>query len=145
MIWMLFSIVILLALCAAFAGTETAIFSLDLIRLRTLSEQKVPGASILEKMRANPKRILGTLLLCNSAVSVAISSITTVIVLQLFNDVYLGIASAGITILIVIFGEYAPKSYAAHNSEKIALLAAYPAYLLTVLCSPIVFVIEGVT
>jgi len=138
------SLLVLVSLSALFSGSETAIFSLDRIRLKSLIDKGVPGAKLVEKLRSDPKLLLGTLLLCNNAVNVAISALATLLIIKAFGDVALGAATFIITILLVIFGEYMPKSYAAHHNERIAVLVARPVWLLTIVLRPLVRVVESV-
>lgn len=138
------TIIVLLLLSATFSGTETAIFSIDRFRLKALAGQKHHAAMILEKLRANPKRLLGTLLLGNNAVNVALSAVMTVLAIDVFGSAWIGLATGLATFLLVIFGEYMPKSYAAHHPERVAFAIAAPLYLLTVLFAPLVKVIEKI-
>jgi len=135
-------IVVLLFLSATFSGSETAIFAIDRIRLKSLVDKKVPGAALLERLRKDPKALLGTLLLCNNAVNVGISALATILSIRAFGDAYIGVATGVITFLLVVFGEYMPKSYAAHHSERTALLVATPIFWLTIALRPIVKVVE---
>lgn len=142
MITTLLSIAVLLLFSAIFSGSETAIFVVDHIRIKTLAEQGNQAAKLLEKMRANPKRLLGTLLLCNNAVNVAISALVTMLAIDTFGNVWVGLATGVATLLLVIFGEYLPKSFAAHHAEVTALSVAGPIHLLSILLAPAVNVIE---
>ena len=103
-------------------------------------EEKVRGASVINRLRENPSKLLGTILVGNNIVNIGASSIATVLAVGYFGDTGVGIATGITTILVLIFGEITPKALAAQKSEKISLMVARPISILTYLLSPIVFV-----
>ena len=129
---------------AFFSASETALMSLSKIRLIHLVEEKVKGASVVEKLREDPSRLLGTVLVGNNLVNISASSIATVLAIKYFGDSGVGIATGVITMLVLIFGEITPKSLAAQKSEKIALLVARPISVLAYILSPVVIVFSYV-
>jgi CBS domain containing-hemolysin-like protein len=135
---------LLIALSAAFSASETALFSVDLIRIRTLAHKGNATAALIEKLRADPKKLLGTILLGNNAINIGASSLATVLALRAFGDAAVGISTGVMTFLVLIFGEYIPKSYAAHHAQRAAFAAAKPLYAMMVICSPIVAVIDRI-
>ncbi|MFZ3133058.1 MAG: hemolysin family protein [Methanothrix sp.] len=134
----------LLCLSAFFSASETALMSLSKIRLIHLVEEKVRGASVVEKLREDPSRLLGTILVGNNLVNISASSIATVLAIKYFGDSGVGIATGVMTMLVLIFGEITPKSLAAQKSEKIALLVARPISVLAYILSPVVIVFSHV-
>lgn len=143
--WEVIAIVILLALSAFFSASETALISLNKVRIRHLKESGVAGAEILSKVVSRPNRLLSTILVGNNIVNIAMTSLATAIALRIFASQGVGIATAIMTILILIFGEITPKSYAAVYNERIALGVAFPIYWLQKLFYPIVKIIGFVT
>ncbi len=135
----------LLCLSAFFSASETALMSLSKIRLIHMLEEKVRGASVINQLRENPNKLLGTILVGNNIVNIGASSIATVLAIEYFGDTGAGIATGITTILVLIFGEITPKSLAAQKSEKVSLIVAKPIFLLTYLLNPIVFVFTQIS
>jgi len=131
---------ILLCLSAFFSASETALMSLSKIRLIHMLEEKVRGARVIERLKENPSKLLGTILVGNNIVNIGASSIATVLAIEYFGDTGVGIATGITTVLVLIFGEITPKALAAQKSEKISLIVAEPISILTYFLSPIVFV-----
>ena len=113
--------------------------SLSKIRIVHLFESGVKVAGVITRLRENPSKLLGTILVGNNAVNIAATSIGTVLAIEYFGDAGVGIATGIMTVLVLIFGEITPKTLAAQNSEKVSLIVARPISLLTYLLSPIVF------
>ncbi len=130
----------LLCLSAFFSASETALMSLSKIRLIHMLEEKVRGASVINNLRENPSKLLGTILVGNNLVNIGASSIATVLAIKYFGDAGVGIATGIMTVLVLIFGEITPKALAAQKSEKISLIVAKPISIFSHLLSPIVFV-----
>ncbi|HSX58104.1 MAG TPA: CNNM domain-containing protein, partial [Candidatus Saccharimonadales bacterium] len=130
---------------AFFAGTETAILSLSRGKIRSLFEQKKPGAAALYKIRQNPHRILITLLIGNCLANTAAAAVTTEVAIRLFGSSGVGIATGVATLLVLVFAEITPKSFALANSETISLLSARPVQILEILFYPAVWVFEAIT
>ncbi|MGV8115118.1 HlyC/CorC family transporter [Methanothrix soehngenii] len=134
----------LLFASAFFSASETALMSLSKIRLIHLVEEKIRGASVVEKLREDPSRLLGTILVGNNLVNISASSIATVLAIKYFGDSGVGIATGVMTMLVLIFGEITPKSLAAQKSEQVALLVARPISVLAYILSPVVAVFSRV-
>ena len=98
------------------------------------------GAGVINQLRENPSKLLGTILVGNNLVNIGASSIATVLAINYFGDTGIGIATGIMTVLVLIFGEITPKALAAQKSEKISLMVARPISILAYLLSPIVFV-----
>ena len=131
---------LLLCLSAFFSASETALMSLSKIRLIHMLEEKVRGASVINLLRENPSKLLGTILVGNNLVNISASSIATVLAIKYFGDVGVGIATGITTVLVLVFAEITPKSLAAQKSEKISLMVAKPIFIFTTVLAPIVFV-----
>jgi CBS domain containing-hemolysin-like protein len=133
----------LLILSAGFSSSETAIFSIEDIRIQTLAKKKHAAALLIKKLRHDPKILLGTLLLGNNTVNIGASALTTALVIKHFGQVWIGLATGILTLIILVFGEFIPKTWAAHNSERAAFLFARPVWILTRICAPIVRLLDG--
>jgi CBS domain containing-hemolysin-like protein len=122
-----FVIVILIVLSGFFSSSEIAMFSLANHRVDALVEDNVPGADTVDELKSDPHRLLVTILVGNNIVNIAMSSIATgVLALHLTQGQAVAVATFGITALVLLFGESAPKSYAVENTESWALRIARP-------------------
>jgi putative hemolysin len=114
-------------LSAFFSSSEIAMFSLAKHRLETLVEDGKPGAETLAGLKSDPHRLLVTILVGNNLVNIAMSSIATgLFAIYLTQGQAVIAATFGITALVLLFGESAPKSYAVENTESWALRIARP-------------------
>ncbi|MFC4439327.1 MULTISPECIES: hemolysin family protein [Natrialbaceae] len=136
----------LIGLSAFFSSSEIAIFSLVDHRIGTLVEDGVSGAGTLAELKANPRRLLVTILVGNNIANIAMSSIATGLLGMYFDagEAVL-IATFGVTSIVLLFGESAPKSYAVENSESWALRIAGPLRLSQYLLYPLVAVFDVLT
>jgi CBS domain containing-hemolysin-like protein len=121
------TIVVLIVLSAFFSSSEIAMFSLPAHRTEALVEDGIPGARTLKQLKADPHRLLVTILVGNNLVNIAMSSIATgLLAIYLSQGQAVLAATFGITALVLLFGESAPKSYAVENTESWALTIAKP-------------------
>jgi len=138
-------LIILLALSAFFSGSETALFSLNMVDVKKLVNQGKKNAELLNKMKSKPQKLLITILVGNNLVNIAAASVATYIAIKAFGSTGIGIATGVMTLFVLIFGEITPKSISYNKAEKISLAIAKPIYLFYILFSPIVWMIEKVT
>ncbi|PIR57759.1 MAG: hypothetical protein COU71_02295 [Parcubacteria group bacterium CG10_big_fil_rev_8_21_14_0_10_38_31] len=131
--------IFLIALSAFFSAAETAFFSLHQSRVRMMQESKKNNASLVRKLKSKPQRLLITILIGNNVVNIFTAAYATVMATKFFGSAALGVATGGVTILILIFGEIVPKSFAYSHNEKIARLFALPVYLVYIIFYPITF------
>ncbi|GGM70648.1 CBS domain containing-hemolysin-like protein [Halarchaeum rubridurum] len=121
------ALVVLMGLSAFFSSSELAMFSLARHRVESLAEEGVPGAQAVADLKADPHRLLITILVGNNLVNIAMSSIATGLLgFYLSQGQAVIAATFGVTALVLLFGESAPKSYAVENSETWALRIAGP-------------------
>jgi len=122
----LFGSMLFLLLCSAFfSGTETALMSVNRYRLRHLASTGHRGARFAENLLKRPDRLIGVILFCNNLVNNALAGIVTVATLQLGGPAAAAIGTVVVTVLILIFGELTPKTYAAVRPERVAFTGAY--------------------
>lgn len=143
--WQLIFLVILLSLSAFFSASETALMSLSKIRIRHLVDENVKGAATIQKLVNDPSKLLGAILIGNNAVNIGASSLMTAIFLVKFGEAGVGIATAVMTVIVLIFGEITPKSLAAQNSEKVAFAVSKPITAITVIFSPLIKIMTFIT
>ncbi len=133
---------ILLLLSAFFSSAETALTTVNKLRIRSLAEDNVKGAKIVNKLIENPSKMLSAILIGNIIVNLSASSIATALAFHHFNSIGVGIITGILTTLILIFGEMIPKNLANIYSEKLSLRYGRVIYLLTKLMTPVIFVID---
>jgi len=140
------TLLILLGLSAVFSSSEIALFSLANHRIDALAAQGAPGAETVANLKSNPHRLLVTILVGNNLVNIAMSSISTVIVGFYFDPgPAVLISTFGITAIVLLFGESAPKSYAVENTESWALWVARPIKRSEYVLYPLVVVFDHLT
>ena len=135
-------LLLLLLLSAFFSGSETALMSLNRYQLRHKAREGHRGARLAERLLRRPDRILGLILLGNNLVNILAASIVSVVAMQLGGPSYVAIASFGMTLLILIFAEAAPKTLAALHPEELALPASLIYYPLLKITYPLVWAIN---
>ena len=135
-------LVILLGLSAFFSSAETALTTVNKIRMRSLADDGNKRAKIVLKLTENPGKMLSAILIGNNIVNLSASSLTTTIAIGFGADIAVAIATGIITVLILIFGEITPKTVATINSEKLSLVYAYPIHFIMTVLTPISFLIN---
>ena len=117
---------VFLFLSAFFSGSEAALLSVQRMRLRHLVSQKTAGAARVERMIAQPERLLPPILLGNNLVNTGAAAIGTSIALLLIADenIAVAVATAAVTVVLLIFGETIPKTVAARHAERASILVA---------------------
>jgi CBS domain containing-hemolysin-like protein len=139
-------IVLLVALSAFFSSSEIAMFSLAPHRLEKIVEEGVAGADTLADLKSDPHRLLVTILVGNNIVNIAMSSIATgLLSFYLGGGAAVAVATLGITALVLLFGESAPKSYAVENTESWALTIARPLKVSEYVLLPLIVTFDYLT
>jgi CBS domain containing-hemolysin-like protein len=141
------AIIILLGLSAFFSSSEIALFSLPDHRVDSLAEEGAPGSQTLKHLKSDPHRLLVTILVGNNLVNVAMSSIATGLLGFYLSSqgLAVGVATLGITALVLLFGESAPKSYAVDHTESWSLRIARPLRFAEILLMPLVWLFDHLT
>ncbi len=142
----LVTIVILVGLSAFFSSSEIAMFSLAAHRVESLAEEGSRAGEVLAGLKADPHRLLVTILVGNNLINIAMSSIATgLLALYLDQGTAVVVATIAITGVVLLFGESAPKSYAVENTESWALRIARPLKLAEQLLLPLVVLFDYLT
>ncbi|MBT8078288.1 MAG: HlyC/CorC family transporter [Gammaproteobacteria bacterium] len=129
----------LLLLSAFFSGTETALMSLNRYRLRHKARDGHRGARLAENLLRRPDRLIGLILLGNNLVNFSAASLVAVIALKMGGEPAVAIGAVALTLVVLIFSEAAPKTWAALHPEQVAYPAAYIYYPLLKVLYPIVW------
>ena len=135
-------LLVLIALSAFFSSAETALTTVNLIRIKTLCEEGNKSAMRLQKVRNSSSKMLSTILIGNNIVNISATSLATTLTISIWGNAAVGIATGLLTILVLLFGEIIPKTWATLNSEKLALIYCYPISALMWLLTPIIFVVD---
>lgn len=142
-IFQLIILVVLLALSAFFSSSETALTTVNKIRMRSLAESGNKRAETVLKVTDNSQKMLSAILIGNNLVNISASSLATTLAIQLFGNAGAGIATGILTILILIFGEISPKTMATIQAEKISLRFAGIIWIIMKIMTPVIFVIQA--
>ncbi|PSP96004.1 DNA-binding protein [Halobacteriales archaeon QS_1_68_44] len=140
------AVLVLLGLSAFFSSSEIAMFSLPPHRVESLATDGLPGAGTLQELKDDPHRLLVTILVGNNIVNIAMSSIATgLLAIYVSQSLAVFVATFGITALVLLFGESAPKSYAVENTESWALRIARPLKFSEYLLLPLIVTFDYLT
>lgn len=146
-------LVLLLLLSAFFSSAETALTTVNKIRMRALAEEKNKAAKRVLKLIEDPTKMLSAVLICNNIVNLSASSLSTSYAFRICQrmgfsgstSLGAGIATGILTILILIFGEITPKNLATRNAEKISLVYSSTILFLTNLLTPVIFIVNKIS
>jgi len=130
---------VLLILAAFFAGSETALMSLNRYRLRHRAKMGHRGARLTEALLARPDRLIGLILLLSTVVNVVTPTLVGLITLRMGGDYLVAAGVIALTFVLLIFCEVAPKTFGALHPERLATPAAYIYTLLLAVLYPVVW------
>lgn len=136
-------VVVMMVFSALFSSTETAYSSVNKLRLKNYSAQGDKRATKALKLANKFDDVLTAVLIGNNIVNITTSSVSTVIFIGIFGSKGTAISTVVVTILVLIFCEVLPKSYAKKNPEKLALLFAGPLSFLVIVFKPFVIFFNG--
>jgi putative hemolysin len=128
----------LVILSGFFSGAEISFFSLSKLKVKYMLKKGIKGAEIVDKLKNNPQKLLVTILIGNNLVNVLASVLATSIAIKVFNNYAVGITTGAMTLILLIFGEITPKSFAVRYNEKIALFSSRPLLFFQYLFYPFV-------
>ena len=143
--WWAYLVIFVMICCSAyFSASEIAFNSANKMRLRRAAEGGSKTAKIAFNITEKFTTALSAILIGNNLANIAVSTCTTLIIMNLFKDnVALAstIATIGVTVVILIFGEILPKVLAKQNADNVVRFIAVPTRILTIVLSPFVFVV----
>nr|WP_028299411.1 HlyC/CorC family transporter [Oceanospirillum beijerinckii] len=142
----LFGLLVFLIICSGFfSSSETGMMSLNRYRLSHKAKNKDRAALRVSRLLERPDRLIGVILIGNNFVNILASSIATIIAIRLYGDAGIAIATALLTLVILIFAEVTPKTLAALHPERIAYPASLLLSPLLKLMYPLVFMVNAIT
>lgn len=122
---MLFIIlVVLLGMSAFFSGSETALMAISKISLKRLGETKPRSVRLVENLLDKPEKLIGTILLGNNLVNVAMSALAAAFALSIWGEKGIIYVTIVLTLVILIFSEITPKVYAKYFNERLSMFSA---------------------
>ena len=136
------SIFFLLCLSAFFSSAETGMMALNRFKLKHLVKQRNKSAIRANKLLQRPDRLLGIILIGNNFVNILAAALTTILCLRLFGDSGVLIGSIILTMIVLIFAEVTPKTFAANYSEKVALPSSLILKFLQKILYPLVWIVN---
>lgn len=138
----LIMLIVLLTLSGIFSSAETALAAVNPMRLRTMASRGDKRALRLIKIKEKPEKMLSAILIGNNIVNLSASSLMTIFAIKLFGSASIGIATGVLTFLVLIFGEITPKTLATREADKMALAYSLPIYILVILLTPVIFIVN---
>lgn len=138
----LLSLILLLILSAFFSSAETALTTVNRMRLRTLAEAGNRQAITLSKIVEQQGKMLSAVLIGNNIVNLTASSLATALAINLWGSKSIGFVTGFLTLVILVFGEITPKTFSTIYSETVALKYAGVIYCMMVVFTPVIFLVN---
>lgn len=135
-------LVFMIGLSAFFSSAETALTTVNRIRIRTLAEAGSKSAIILTKVLEDQGKMLSAILVGNNVVNLTASSMSTTLVMSIWSNKAVGIATGILTLVILVFGEISPKTISTLYSETISLKYAKIIYIFMTVMTPVIYVVN---
>ena len=132
---------ILLVCSAFFAGSETALMAVSRLRLEQLEKTRPNRVKMVEQILNRPEKLIGTILLGNNLVNIALSVIATAIAINIWGTAGIIYVTIVLTIVILIFADITPKVYAKYHNAGISLSVAPYLRVIMIIFNPIVIMV----
>ncbi|MBP9920648.1 HlyC/CorC family transporter [Proteiniclasticum ruminis] len=143
--WQIILLVILVILSGFFSSAETAFTAANRLKLRHMAEEGSKSAKRALRLIENPSKLISALLIGNNIVNIFASSLATLVAIDLYGISATGIATSILTIVIIIFGEITPKSFATQHAEKVSMMFSKPVGILMTLLTPFVIIFYSIS
>ncbi len=135
-------LLVLLLFCSAyFAGSETALMAVSRVRVHQLGKKFPRRSKIVEGILEKPEQLIGTILLGNNLVNVAMSAIATALAISLWGDTGIVYVTVVLTVVILIFADITPKVYAKYHNDMVSIYTAPALKVIMAVFNPVVVVI----
>ncbi|MBE0575348.1 MAG: DUF21 domain-containing protein [Desulfuromonadales bacterium] len=141
----LFGLLVLFVLSAFFSGSETALMSMDRLRVKYLAEKDRPGARKLAELLERPESLLSAILVGNNVVNIMVSVFATTLFIGFFGERGELMTILILTPILLIFAEVCPKTYAANSPEKLSFLILHPIRFVMWVLQPVTWLVSGVS
>ena len=140
----LVAICALIVLSAFFSGSETALTAASRARLHFLEREGDPRARLVNRLTERRERLIGAILLGNNATNIFAASLATGVLVGMFGEAGIAYATLGMTMLILVFAEVLPKTFALRNADRVALAVAPLMRVLVFVLSPVTAAVQAV-
>jgi CBS domain containing-hemolysin-like protein len=141
-----FILVVLLLLSGFFSSAETALTTLPSVKVRALVEENPTKRVLtLQKILDNRSKLISAILIGNNIVNISASSLMTSFVISTWGNTAVGIGTGILTLLVLIFGEIVPKTWAMYNNEKLSLAYTYIIYIIMQVLTPLIFIMDKIS
>ena len=149
----LITLIFLIILSAFFSSAETAFTTVNKIRIRSFEEEGRHNAALIRQIIDEPQKMLSAILIGNNIVNLSASSLATTMVTRIMSNrgmssqtaTAIGVTTGILTLVVLIFGEITPKNIATRSSERICFLYIKPIYWMTVLFTPLIFIVNTIS
>lgn len=138
----IFCLLLLLACSAFFSSAETALTTVNRIRIRSLADEGDHRAEDVLKITDNMSKMLSAILIGNNIANLSASALATSVTIRLFGSYAVGVATGILTFLVLIFGEITPKTIATIRAEKISLSYSHVILGIMLILTPLIFIVN---
>jgi putative hemolysin len=138
-------IIVAIIIVAFFSSSEASLISYNKVRMRHLAEEGNATARVVEQINAQHSKLFATILLSENAFIIFASSVASAFAVSRWHETGALVATLVMTVLVVIFGEITPKTFAAQNADRWALVIARPIYLWLKIITPLVLIFSTIT
>ncbi|MCD7724407.1 MAG: hemolysin family protein [Clostridiales bacterium] len=139
------ALIILVMLSAFFSSAETAFSTVNRVRLRTLAQEDHKGALRVLHILDQYGKMLSAILIGNNIVNISASSVATTFAIRVWGSHAVGIITGVLTLVVLMFGEIVPKTWAMQKAEVITLLYSGPIRTLMTLLTPVIFLVDKIS
>lgn len=143
-VWPFLFVILLLCMSGFFSGSETALTAASRARMHSLERDGDKRAARVNKLLSDRESLIGAILLGNNLVNIMATSIATVTLTSWFGEAGVGAATIVMTILVLVFSEVLPKTYAISNSDSMAMGVSRPVTWLVKALSWIVLIVQAI-
>ena len=145
MLMLLIAIGVVLLSSAICSGSEAALFSVPIVKVRRMVQSNRPGAQTLLSIREQMNRPIATIVILNNIANIVGTSVVVIVATNVLGNQWVGLVSGILTFLVILFSEIIPKTVGERYSEQIAVIIARPVAGLTRILTPLVWCIEKIT
>ena len=137
-------LVLLLVGSAFFSSAETALTTVNRIKIQLLAEEDNKKAKRVEMILDQSSKMLSAILIGNNIVNISASALATTLTISVFGNAYVGLATGILTLLVLVLGEITPKSLASIFSLQLSLAYSGFIWMLMRILTPVIFVVEAI-
>ena len=137
------AMVVMVALSAFFSASEMSFSAVNKMRLESMAEDDVRGAKLAMRVEEKFDDALSAILIGNNLVNIALSSLGSVVAILIAGEEWTWLATAVVTVVVIIFGETVPKIVAKKNASRLVRIFCYPVRFLTIVLKPAILIVVG--